>query len=165
MKKEFYRYLSYIVLNTFAGSHLCPMRIRRLIFKWFGHRIGTVFPGYFIGVGNGKLSIGRNSFCNYRCFFDMSNDITIGNSCSIAFGVTFCTSYHDIGGPLKRAGGGKNASIIVEDGCWIGANVTILSGVTIAKGCIVGACSLVSKSTEPNGLYVGVPAIRIRELE
>ena len=159
------KYLSYIIINVFTASHWCPMRLRRFVLRLYGHEISTLFADYFIGIGKGRLTIGFNSFCNYRCFFDMSNDITIGKNCSVAFGVTFCNSYHEIGSPLKRAGGGKNLPIIVEDGCWIGANVTIMPGVTIAKGCIIGACSLVTKSTEPNGLYVGVPAKRIKDLD
>ena len=54
--------------------------------------------------------------------------------------------------------------IKIVDDCWIGANTTIMPGVTIAKGCIIAANSLVTKYTEPNGLYVGKPAKRIKEL-
>ncbi|MBR1536811.1 MAG: hypothetical protein IJ630_07725 [Treponema sp.] len=46
---------------------------------------------------------------------------------------------------------------------WIGANVTILDGVTVASGCVLAAGSVVTKSTEPNGVYAGVPARRIKE--
>lgn len=44
-----------------------------------------------------------------------------------------------------------------------GANVTILKGVTIAEGCVIGGGAVVTKSTEPYGIYVGVPARHIRE--
>lgn len=54
--------------------------------------------------------------------------------------------------------------IIIEDGCWIGANVVIMPGVTIKKGCVIGATALVTKDTEPNGLYVGKPAHKIKDL-
>lgn len=73
-------------------------------------------------------------------------------------------STHDIGDKTLRAGKYIQKSVIVEDGVWIGANATILPGVTIAEGCIIGAGALVNKSTEPNGLYVGVPAKRIKDL-
>ena len=62
------------------------------------------------------------------------------------------------------AGKGINAPIRIEDGCWIGANVTIMPGVTIAKGCIIGAGTLVTEDTEENGIYVGIPARLIRKL-
>lgn len=107
-RSDFRKYLISACINTFAGSHLCPMRIRRHILRLFGHQIGTIFPEYFIGIGKGRLKIEDSSFCNYRCFFDMSNDITIGKNCSVAFGVTFVTSTHMIGPSEKRAmGGGK----------------------------------------------------------
>ena len=39
-----------------------------------------------------------------------------------------------------------------------------MPGVTISKGCVIGAGALVKESTEPNGLYVGCPAKRVKEL-
>ncbi|MCR4913326.1 MAG: acyltransferase [Lactobacillus sp.] len=53
----------------------------------------------------------------------------------------------------------------IDDGCWIGANVTILPGVHIGKGCVIGAGAVVNKDCEPNGVYVGVPAKRIKDLQ
>lgn len=159
------KYLSYIIIDVFSASHWCPMRLRRFILRLYGHQISSLFPDYFMGIGKGRLTIGFNSFCNYRCFFDLSEDINIGENCSIGFGVTFINSSHKIGCTTKRAGEGQNRPIVVEDGCWIGANVIILPGVKIAKGCIVGAGGCVTKSTLPNGLYVGVPAKRIKDLD
>ncbi|WP_417806940.1 acyltransferase [Thioclava sp.] len=51
---------------------------------------------------------------------------------------------------------------MIEDDVWIGANCTILDDVRLAKGCVIGAGSVVSKSTEPFGIYGGVPARLIR---
>ncbi|MFZ4771111.1 MAG: acyltransferase, partial [Ferruginibacter sp.] len=49
----------------------------------------------------------------------------------------------------------------------IGANVTILPGITLGEGSVVGACSLVTKDTEPWTIYIGTPArpIKIRPRE
>ena len=57
--------------------------------------------------------------------------------------------------------------IIIEDFAGIGANVTIMPGVRIAEGSVIGACSLVTKDTEPWTIYYGVPAkpIKIRAAE
>lgn len=95
---------------------------------------------------------------------DMGDDIIIGDNVSIAFNCTFINSTHKMGDENQRAGVGLAKKIIVEDGCWIGANTTILPGVKISKGCIVGANSLVTISTEPNGLYIGSPAKRVKTL-
>ncbi len=48
--------------------------------------------------------------------------------------------------------------VIIEKDVWIGSNVTILKGVTIAEGCVIGGGAVVTKSTEPYGVYAGVPA-------
>ena len=48
--------------------------------------------------------------------------------------------------------------VVIEDGCWIGANVTILKGVTIGRGSIVAAGAVVNKSCEPYSVIGGIPA-------
>lgn len=53
--------------------------------------------------------------------------------------------------------------VIIEKDVWIGANVTILKGVTIAEGCVLGGGAVITKSTEPYGIYAGVPGRRIRK--
>lgn len=70
-----------------------------------------------------------------------------------------------MGDEKQRAGKSYAAKIVIEDGCWIGARTTIMPGVKIKKGCVIGSDSLVLTDTEPNGLYAGHPAKRIRTLE
>ena len=52
--------------------------------------------------------------------------------------------------------------VILEDFANIGANVTVFPGVTLAEGSVIGACSLVTKNTEPWTIYYGVPAKPIK---
>ena len=47
--------------------------------------------------------------------------------------------------------------------CIIGTGCTVLPGVTLAEGCAVGAMTLIDRSTEPWGIYVGIPAARVKE--
>jgi maltose O-acetyltransferase len=56
------------------------------------------------------------------------------------------------------------APIAVEEGAWIGGGVIVLGGVRIGRGCVIGAGAVVTRDCEPNGLYVGVPARRQRDL-
>jgi len=65
---------------------------------------------------------------------------------------------------MGRAGPATWRSIVVGDGTWIGANVVILPGVTIGAGCVTGAGSVPAGDYRPDGLYVGVPARRVRDL-
>jgi len=50
------------------------------------------------------------------------------------------------------------APVVFEMFANVGTNVVIFPGVTLAEGSVVGACSLVTKSTEPWTVYVGIPA-------
>ena len=52
----------------------------------------------------------------------------------------------------------QEKDIIVEEDCWIGANVTLLSGTYVGRGSVVGACSLVNKKIPPYAVVVGTPA-------
>ena len=81
-------------------------------------------------------------------------------------GVTLTTHTHEISSGKRRAER-KTVfrPIVIGDGCWIGANVTILPGVTIGRGTVVGAGSVVVKDLDANSVYVGNPARKIRQLE
>jgi acetyltransferase-like isoleucine patch superfamily enzyme len=52
----------------------------------------------------------------------------------------------------------KLAPVVLEDFANVGTNAVVMPGVTLAQGSVVGACSLVTHSTEPWTVYVGVPA-------
>lgn len=55
-----------------------------------------------------------------------------------------------------------NAPVIVEEDVWLGARVTLLSGVTIGRGCIVAAGAVVTHSTLPYSINGGVPSRLIK---
>lgn len=82
----------------------------------------------------------------------------------IAFGCTIVTGNHTptVGFPQTVLGhshmNDKERDIVIEEDVWIGANVTILSGAHISRGCVIGACSLVNKEIPPYAVVVGTPA-------
>ena len=78
--------------------------------------------------------------------------------------VMFATRNHEVGQPDKRAGKTVNQPIMVGSGSWIGANVTILGGVTIGPGCVIAAGAVVTRDTERDSVYAGVPATRVKDL-
>jgi acetyltransferase-like isoleucine patch superfamily enzyme len=53
--------------------------------------------------------------------------------------------------------------IVIEDDCWLGINVVVLAGVTIGKGCVVGANAVVTHSLPPYSIAVGSPARVIQQ--
>lgn len=52
--------------------------------------------------------------------------------------------------------------IKIEEDVWLGSGVKVLDGVKISKGCVIGANSVVTKSTDPMGVYAGIPAKKIK---
>lgn len=153
-----------LCINVIAASPLVPREMRFLIYRTFGINLKTraFNPGGYIG-GN-QISIGKGSYINYKCYFDNTSPIDIGENCNIAMEVMFATSTHESGTPERRAGMETGYPIKVGNGCWVGARSTILAGVTIGDGCIIAAGSVVNKNCEPNGLYAGVPAKRIKDI-
>jgi len=85
--------------------------------------------------------------------------IMIGARCDIGPAVEFVTGGHEIGSSSRRAGRGSAKSIVVNDGCWIGARCLILGGVTIGSGAVIAAGSVVTEDVPGNVLVAGVPAI------
>jgi maltose O-acetyltransferase len=117
-----------------------------------------------VWFGSRDISIGSGTFINYRCVFNTAGGITIGNNVDIAMDVSFVTSSHELGGPERRAGAPRSAPIRVGDGVWVGARAVILPGVTLGAGSVIAAGAVVVHDCDPNTLYGGAPAKRIRAL-
>ncbi|GBR08792.1 hypothetical protein AA21952_2706 [Acetobacter oeni LMG 21952] len=109
--------------------------------------------------------MGRESFINVGFFFDGARCLTVGENVRIGQFVSVITATHEIGPSSQRCTvEAVYKEVVIEDGCWIGARVTILPGVTIRRGCVIAVGAVVLSSTEPDGLYVGMPARRVRDL-
>lgn len=52
----------------------------------------------------------------------------------------------------------QNNQIIIEEDVWTGANVTIMGDITLGRGCVCGACCLVTKDVPPYAIVLGTPA-------
>lgn len=141
------------------------MSIIMKCYEWVLQRFDYMMYAKHIGVNMGEKCrlLGRPSFGTEPYL------ITLGNHVSISAGTTFHTreGAHWV---LKGLDSQYNTvfgygRITIKDNVYIGYGVTILRGVTIGENTIVGACSLVNKSLEPNSVYAGVPAKRICSLE
>lgn len=153
-----------LLLNAIMGG-VIPGKVRNWLLRFFGHHVSALYPGCKFGLGNGHLYMGFQSYCNYGCFFDLGECIYIGNNVAIGMNVKFITTSHEIGEPSRRAAKPIREPVYVGDGSWIGADTTILPGVRIGKGVVVGAGSLVTKDLDDNCIYVGRPAYKIKELD
>ena len=129
----------------------------------FGGRVRVVGVGVAAG-GRSKVTIGTNCWVNDGCTFDVSAEITVGNGVAFGHEVMLLTSTHEIGTQFYRAGRSMNLPVVVGDGAWIGARSVVLPGVTIGRGAVVAAGSVVNRSVADNVLVAGVPARHIRSL-
>lgn len=166
LKAEARRTLRDSSLNRLCSDDLLPPKLRALLLRAFGLDVDPtcrVYPRCF--YGGTDIHIGPRTFVNNGCFFDNTAAIHIGADCSLGMGVLLCTSYHDIGEHSCRAGAVRGAPVVVEDGCWIGANSILLPGVTVHGGCVVAAGSVVAADCDADGLYAGNPAKRVRDLQ
>lgn len=110
----------------------------------------SIRAGFYCEKGD-RIFIGNNVGINYGCRFMDVGNIYIGNNVAIGPGVTILTADHINGKVVVEP-------VNIQDNVVIGANATILMGVTIGNNSTVGACSLVTHSVPANTLVKGIPA-------
>ena len=112
-------------------------------------------------LGSRRVSFAAGSFANVGCYFDGNTDIRIGENVQIGMWTLMATASHEISASdARRAGSDVAMPINVGDGAWIGARCTVLPGVAVGKGAVVGAGSLVTKDCEPDAVYWARPPRR-----
>ena len=118
-------------------------------------------PGTWVGddcyVDSGVKSSGQNRIGNN---VTLRYGAIIARGCDIGDGCYICplVMTNNIDHHGNQIGGAK-----VGKGCFIGTHAVIGAGITIAPDTVIGACALVTKDiTEPGGVWVGVPAKRIK---
>jgi len=107
----------------------------------------------------GKLVVGDNCYIGRWCIILAHNSVTIGNDCQIAPGCHITDVNHGIAaGELIRKQPLVSKPVRIGNDVWVGAGCSILSGVTIGDGAVVGARSVVTHDVPSNAIVVGVPA-------
>jgi maltose O-acetyltransferase len=146
-------------------------RLRTALYRAAGISIGprSLLAGRLELIGTGpiasRLSIGADCMVNAPFFADLTDRVEIGSRVAIGHHLVVVTSGHAIGPASHRAGPVEAAPVVVEDGAWIGACVTLLPGARVGAGSVVGAGSLVVGELPPCVLAVGRPARVVRRLE
>ena len=143
-------------------THIPFYSVRRVYLRAaFGIPVGSgtsVHMGCFI-TGR-QTSIGNNTAINRRCYLDGRGGLRIGNNVSISPEVYLVSLTHDFQDPEFRS---VPKEVVIEDYVWIGARAMILPGVTLSRGCVVGAGAVVTKDVAPYTIVAGVPAKKIGE--
>lgn len=151
-------------------SHVPPFVAARAItfgMRAAGVRIGraSIFWGMptLVGIGDvcSRLRVGTYCGFNARCYFELDGDITIGDHVAVGQDVMFLTRTYDSSDPAQRAGAPGSASIQIGNGAWLGARSTIMPGVKIGAGSVVGASVVVAKDIPPNVMVLGKRSISL----
>lgn len=141
-------------------------RTRMMLLRLSGANIGLnsiIRPGALI-VDTRKLRVGTNSIVGKKSVFMNFEPVTIGDDVEIGPNCVFQTNEHvirDFDKPLGKQGA-KYCQILVGSNCYLGSDVTLLSGVEVGDNVLIGAKSLVNKSLLGRAFYAGVPAKRKR---
>ena len=137
------RWLRDLLVNGLAASTLATPIIRIPIYRAYGVAVKShnIHPGCFFDTAN--VSIGQRTVIWNNCYF--GDGVTIGDDCAIARDVAFQTTSHEIASSRRRVGRSTTAPIVVGSGTWIGTRVTVLPGVTIGNGCVIGAGAVVTR--------------------
>ena len=109
---------------------------------------------------HGFVQIGARTFIGSGAILGAGGGIRIGDGVLIGPNIVMISEEHVFGDPHQTIAdqGVTYSCITIADGVWVGANVTLLAGVTIGPGAVVGAGSVVTKDVPDSCVAVGVPA-------
>ncbi len=145
----FWRKLWHYLLRELANRCLWPT-LRMALFRWSG------------------IEIGRHAFVNMRFYVEDSyrgGDLLIGERAAIAPGVTCVVDSHPNESVLARIPSfHKSSKISIGADVWIGANVTLLPGVTIGECAVIAAGAVVTTAVPAFSIMAGVPARQIGDV-
>ncbi len=139
------------------GTHLPTHALRCSVLRIWGASIGrgvAVQHGTTV-LGIHGLAIASRSAIGRRCLLDARGGLFIGSDVEISDDVQFITAHHD---PQSDTFAALSAPIEVGDHVWIASRATVLEGVTLGRGVVVAADSLVRQTVPDLAIVAGIPA-------
>lgn len=146
----------YNTVITYVPSH----RLRIGALRLWGAKVGrdcSLLRGTTV-LAIGNLRVGEAVSIGFRCVLDARGGLTIGSNTVIASDSHFISAFHDVHAPDFAA---ILEPIVVEDYVWLAVRTTVLCGVTIGRGAVVSACSLVRQDVPAMDIVAGVPAVSV----
>lgn len=147
------------------SSYHTPEEIQEIFSELTGKQVDKtfgMFPPFYTDCGK-NIAVGKNVFINSGCRFQDQGGISIGDGTLIGHNVVLATLNHGIS-PDERHDLFP-APIHIGKNVWIGANATVLPGVTIGDNAVIAAAAVVTKDVPANVVAAGVPAKVIRKTE
>lgn len=154
-----YRYLRRCVgKGTVVGPHTRMINCANIR---FGERCLLQDMVYIRAGAEGRVEVGDRVAINSFCRIFGHGSVQIGDDAQIGPGVLITTTDHDFRADLEAS----FHPVVIGKRAWIGANVTILPGVTIGEYAVIGAGSVVNRSVPDRAIAVGVPVRVIGSLD
>ncbi len=139
---------------------LSSLKVRLL--RMFGAQVGkdvTIKPGVNIKYP-WRLKVGNHVWIGEKVWIDNLADVTISDHVCISQGAMLLTGNHN----YKKIGFDLMiGNIVLENGTWVGAQSTVCPGVTLYSHSILSVGSVATTNLDAYGIYMGVPATKIRE--
>lgn len=164
--KLFYPKIPLSVLQRWPAFRVLLMGIFQRVFRI---NADVSWPVHWSSIVSSQAKINRRypnwstPGFNIGQYIQAANGIVLGDRVRLGPGVKLISSDHDILDFEKHV---INDPIIIENFCWLGANVVVLSGVKIAEHTIVAAGAVVTKSfLEGNCVIAGVPAKIVKKID
>ena len=111
----------------------------------------------------GIMRLGNGVHLNYGVSVHAEHAVTIGDRVRVGpYAMIVDTDFHD---HYARSRRGEGRAVVIEDDVWIGAKASILKGVRIGRGAIVGTGAVVTRSVPAFSVVAGVPARPVASLD
>lgn len=152
------------LITCFLPNHPMFMRFRGWLYSFMMKECGENFQvtSSAILVSLTGLSVGENVYIAHNCVLIGSN-VYIGDNVLIGPNCTLSSGNHTFDNGSYRYGKPESGVVKIEDGTWVAANCSIVSGAQLPKQSVLAAGASLNKPfTETNSLYGGVPAKLIK---
>ena len=144
------------------NTYHTPEEIQHIFARLTGkpvNRTFSLFPPFYTDCGK-NITLGQHVFINSGCRFQDQGGITIGDGALIGHNVVLATLNHGLK-PEERHDLFP-APIHIGKNVWLGANVTVLGGVTVGDNVVIAAGAVVTRDVPANTVAAGVPARVVR---
>lgn len=108
--------------------------------------------------------VGNNVYINFNFTVVDDYKVMIGNNVMFGPNVTIAVTNHPVHPELRREGGMYALPVVIKDDVWIGSGAIIVPGITIGKGSVIGAGSVVTRDIPANVIAVGNPCKVLRKI-
>ncbi len=155
----FYQYFARYLPNSFAPIRLGGKHLRGFLVRQFVAKCGKDINVERKANISTRIEIGDHSGIGVEANIYgktiIGNDVMMGPWCVIH---TENHVFSDVDRPMRLQGMSEERPVVIGDDVWIGGRVTILPGITIGHGAVIGACSVVTKDVPPYAVVAGNPA-------